>query len=88
MDAALLQVGLPVRCRKCRVQGFVRPQTDYGGWWRLKLLRGRSIWYCPEDRLDGQHGEEAIKSWYPDKKAEPVVDTSTTEEELYKLLEA
>lgn len=87
MDAALLQVGLPVRCRKCRVRGFVRPQTDYGGWWRLKLLRGRSIWYCPEHALDGREGEQAIIDRYPDKKAEPVVDTATTEEELYALLD-
>lgn len=59
MEHALLKVGLPVACalENCEVKGFVIPQTDYGGWYKSKLLRNRTKkWYCPT------HADETQKS--------------------------
>lgn len=85
-DLALTQVGMPVKCRTCRVQGFVKPH-DYGGWWRWKFVRGTSRWYCPEDAPKGQSAKDYMDTSYPTPEPEkPAVDAKT-EEELYKLLD-
>lgn len=53
MEYVIERIGLPVRCHICKVLGFVKPRTDYGGWFRLKSL-GRVLWYCPEHAAGGE----------------------------------
>ena len=83
MEPALIAVGLPVKCRKCGKKGFVKPRTDYGGWYKSRLLRRTTRkWFCPEH---AEKGEKMDKNFYERYKTpEPV---ESTEEELYKLLD-
>ncbi|HYG84609.1 MAG TPA: hypothetical protein VD907_07085 [Verrucomicrobiae bacterium] len=84
MDHALLEIGLPVKCRTCGKRGFVKPGTDHDGWWRIKLL-GKSKWYCPDDAPKGQAMHQSIEDRY--RTPEPVAESPSVEEELYKLLD-
>lgn len=81
MDFAINKIGLPVKCTRCSKKDFVKPRTNLGGWYRIKILQ-KYRWYCPE------HNESA-KNFYggfDDKYLTPQKEIST-EEELYKLLE-
>lgn len=82
METALAKIGLPVKCRKCREPGLVKPATDYGGWYKSKLFRSPHLrWYCPEHYEIGKAVDERFKTI--GITAEP----DTTEEELYALLD-
>lgn len=94
MDATLFRVGMRVRCRICPAEGRVKPQTDYEGWYKSKLLRKSNRWFCP-----GEHykiGRDMDNRFYdnhmtPDpwteeeKKAQE--HAKSAEEELYELLD-
>lgn len=55
MEQALIKVGLPVKCRKCGKKGFVKPGTDYGGWFGSRLFKLRHLrWYCPKHAKIGK----------------------------------
>lgn len=86
MDEALLQVGLPVKCKRCGVKGSVKPRTDYNGWFRWRLMRGASRWYCPEHAPLGvvakQNMEVAMRA-----VQEPEQEELSSEEALYALLD-
>ena len=85
MEEALIQIGLPVKCiyANCQSRGFVKPRSDYGGWYKAKIYRKRKKrWFCPEHY---EKGEELDKRFFEDYKT-PTPEIST-EEELYKLLE-
>jgi len=85
MDQALIKIGLPVKCRKCRKGGHVKPH-DYDGWYKSKVLRMQSNkWFCPKhakigDKMDQHFYERSITP-----EPEPSVEDET--EELYKLLD-
>lgn len=81
MDAAIEQIGLPVKCYRCKERGFVKPRTDYEGWYRVKIS-GRSRWYCPEHSSSASVFYKSMKDGYKTPEI-----TLTTEQELYKLLE-
>jgi hypothetical protein len=82
MDQAIAKIGLPVRCRKCRVRGFIIPGSDYGGWFKSMLFtRPHLRWYCPEHYEIGK----AVDTRFNEIHVEVPVDT--TEEELYALLD-
>lgn len=89
MEQALLQVGLPVQCARsdCDTKGFVKPQSDYGGWYKSKLFRFRPKlkWYCPEHHDYGQLRDTTFYKRYA--TPEPIETIESTEEELYKLLD-
>ena len=92
MDQALIQVGLPVQCAygDCGQKGFVKPRSDYGGWYKSKLFRfrPRKRWYCPEHHDFGKQRDDHFYDRY--KTPEPPVEekvTESTTEELYKLLD-
>ena len=89
LDEVLIQVGLPVKCRKCRTGGFIKPMSDYGGWYKSKIFRFKRLkWYCPEHYEIGRHIDnqfyENYKTPDPYKENEVVQDTT---DELYKLLD-
>ena len=58
MDHALLQVGLPVACaiEDCEIKGFVKPQSDYGGWYKAvkRFTAWKKRWFCPEHYDEGK----------------------------------
>lgn len=91
MDEALIQVGLPVKCRKCRKEGRVKPlfvDPDHGGWYKSKLLRSTpNRWFCPEHYEIGRemdnHFYENYKTPdpYPEQK-----QVEATVDELYELI--
>lgn len=82
MDEVLVKVGLPVKCRKCRVRGFIKPGSDYGGWFKSKLFtRPHLRWYCPEHAEIGK----AVDARFNTMGITALPDT--TEEELYALLD-
>jgi hypothetical protein len=71
-------------------KGFVKPRSDYGGWYKSKLFRfrPRKRWYCPEHHDFGKHRDDHFYDRY--KTPEPPVEekvTESTTEELYKLLD-
>lgn len=84
-EIAIDKFGLPVKCRKCGAKGFVKPGTNYGGWWRNKLSR-RSIWYCPDHAHNGSAMKDNIENRYKTPEPEQPPEPSA-EEELYKLLD-
>jgi len=87
MDEALIQIGLPVKCiyADCQAKGFVKPKTDYDGWYKAKLYRRkRKRWFCPEHKLEGV---DLDKKFYEDYKTPEPEVKENTEAELYKLLE-
>jgi len=85
MDEALIQVGLPVKCRTCGKKGYVKPHTDYNGWYRWKLLREVSRWYCPDDAPKGVAMKQNMDDGYPTPELETAPED--IEAELYKLLD-
>lgn len=91
MEEALLQVGLPVSCAygDCEAHAFVKPRTDYGGWYKSKFFRFRfkKRWFCPEHYEAGREIDNRFyDNWKtPDPYNEN--DTASIEEELYKLLD-
>lgn len=87
MEEAIERVGLPVKCRTCGKKGRVKPRTDYGGWFRWKLIT-RTLWYCPTHGMLGMHRKEVLESTYvtPEPDPEPVSVESDLDE-LYKLLD-
>ena len=90
MEAALEAVGLPVSCAfgDCEVKGFVKPRTDYGGWYKSKLFRfKRKRWFCPDHY---EHGRAIDNKFYENfKTPDPYTDDETEHavNELYKLLD-
>jgi len=82
----LIKVGLPVKCRKCGEKGFVRPRSDYGGWYRSKMLRlTRNKWFCPEHYEIGRKMDNRFYENY--KTPDPEPEPEDTTEALYKLLD-
>lgn len=90
MDQAIIQVGLPVKCAygDCKATGFVKPASDYGGWYKSRLFRFRisKRWFCPKH---AQKGKDIDKKFYemtktPAPAAEPAKETV---EDLYALLD-
>lgn len=53
MEEAIAKIGLPVKCHICKIGAYIKPRTDYGGWFKLKSLN-RILWYCPEHAGGGQ----------------------------------
>lgn len=88
MDQALEKIGLPVKCRKCRKAGNVIPRTDYGGWYKSKILRMRpNKWFCPEHAQIGSDMDDNFYMRYATPEPKPIVQTEETVEDLYKLLD-
>lgn len=90
MDEAILQIGAPVKCKLCDTTGRVKPQTDYDGWYKSRLLRNnwRKRWFCPGEHA--QIGKDMDTNFY-ERYATPTTTPATavedTTEELYKLLD-
>lgn len=92
MEEALIQVGLPVKCRKCLKEGRVKPafvDPTHGGWYKSKMFRTKRLrWYCPEHYELGREEDNRFYENY--KTPDPYPEDATvaqTEEELYKLLD-
>jgi hypothetical protein len=89
MEQALIQVGLPVTCGlgDCETKGFVKPWTDYGGWYRSKLFRRRprQKWFCPDHHQEGQAIDNRFYENY--KTPDPEPEPENVEADLYKLLD-
>ncbi len=91
MEEALINVGLPVKCAygDCGEKGFVKPHSDYGGWYKSKFfrLRPKKRWYCPEHYDKGREIDNKFyENWRtPDPYTEK--DTPNIEAELYALLD-
>lgn len=91
MEEAIIQVGLPVKCNygDCGVTGNVKPDKQYGGWYKSKMFRMRwkKQWYCPEHYEQGREIDNRFyENWKtPDPYTEK--DTDNIEEELYALLD-
>lgn len=91
VEAALTQVGLPVVCAyaDCGQKGYVKPQSDYGGWYKSKMFRFKmhKRWFCPDHYKEGR---EIDNTFYrnlntPDPYSESELEK--TQDELYKLLD-
>lgn len=95
MDQALIQVGLPVSCAygDCEITGFVKPRntenTDYGGWYKCKMMRmrPRKMWYCPEHYEKGREIDNTFYKNYRTPDPYPAEKVENTVDELYKLLD-
>ncbi len=91
MEEALLQIGLPVTCAygDCGQKGFVKPHTDYGGWYKSKMfrMRPRKRWFCPEHYTFGRDKDNHFYENY--KTPDPYTETDTPDmiEELYALID-
>jgi len=88
MDEALLKVGLPVKCRKCRLEGRVKPH-NYGGWYKCTIFP-RSVtnkWFCPGHYDIANDMEDRFYQMSITPEPEPIVETEETVEDLYKLLD-
>lgn len=85
MEEYILRVGLPVKCRKCGAKGDVIPRTDYGGWYKSKMLRKSNKWFCPEHYQVAKDMDDRFYklSKTPEVKIVPM----DTVDELYKLLD-
>lgn len=92
MEEALIQVGLPVKCRMCETRGFVKPKfmdPEHGGWYKSRMFRTKRLrWYCPEHYENGRAEDNKFYENYktPDPYPEEVAQAKTTEE-LYALLD-
>lgn len=86
-----MAVGLPVTCAfgDCGTKGHVKPQSDYGGWYKSKMfrMRPRKRWYCPEHYEEGRAIDNKFYQNYltPDPYSESELEA--TQDELYKLLD-
>lgn len=91
MDQALIQVGLPVKCAygDCESKGFVKPHSDYGGWYKSKFFRfrPRKRWYCPDHYEEGRAIDNKFYENYRTPDPYPEQQTENTVDELYKLLD-
>lgn len=91
MDQGLAHVGLPVTCAygDCEETGFVKPRSDYGGWYKSKFyrLKPRKRWFCPKHYEKGRELDNRFydNSRTPDPYPEQKIDD--VEAELYKLLD-
>lgn len=86
MEEALIRYGLPVKCRKCKKKGVVKPATDYNGWYKSKLFRKSNRWFCPEHY---NVGKQADDNFYV-RISQPVVIEENDESDLekfYKLID-
>lgn len=92
MDHTLIRIGLPVKCAygDCGTKDFVKPNTDYGGWYKSKMFRfkPRKRWFCPEHyefaRNKDNHFYENYKT--PDPYIEEAAQAKTVDE-LYDLID-
>lgn len=89
MDQALIQIGLPIKCAygDCDIKGFVKPHSDYAGWYKSKMFRKlyHQRWFCPGHY---QMGREMDNKFYENYKTpDPEPDVTDTVDELYKLLD-
>ncbi len=86
VEEVLQRVGLPVKCSTCAATGYVKPRTDYGGWYKSRLFRKtlKKKWYCPEHAAAGKHTDDYF---YQITATPPPSVEASTEEELYKLLD-
>lgn len=84
MDQSLIKVGLPVTCSSCGEKGFVKPGSDYSGWYRRRLGH-KSRWYCPADAISIKKLVESLEQKY--RTPEPEQTPEDTTEALYKLLD-
>lgn len=88
MDPALAKVGLPVKCAygDCTTSGFVKPGSDYGGWYKSRLFRfKRKRWFCPKHFEEGKAIDDKFYKTY--KTPDPELSPESATEALYKLLE-
>lgn len=82
MEETLIQVGLPVRCRKCRERGFIKAGSDYNGWFKSKIFKQPHLrWYCPDHAKIGKAVDDRFNT------VGITAAPDTTEEELYALLD-
>lgn len=86
VEEALKRVGLPVKCHVCKTRGFIKPNTDYGGWYKLKVLRSPSKWYCPEEAKAVKQSRHDFDARY-NTPEEKIDTTEQAKDELYKLLD-
>lgn len=89
MEEALIHIGLPVKCRKCKKRGFVKPNTDYGGWYKSKFYRLQRLkWYCPKHYEIGRKVDNQFYENYKTPDPYPKqAKIENTVDELYKLLD-
>lgn len=88
VEETIERVGLPVKCRICKVRGYIKPRTDYGGWYKFKPIRKPTVWYCPVEAEKIKIYRQSILDRYATPAPSPeVVAQAKTEEELYKLLD-
>lgn len=89
VDNALVRVGLPVKCGwgDCEATGFVKPATDYGGWYKSKMfrLRIKKRWFCPEHYEKGRELDNRFYENY--KTPDPYPEPEDSLDELYKLID-
>lgn len=94
MEEAIIQVGLPVKCNfgDCESTTFVKPHTDYNGWYKSKFFRFRwkKRWYCPDHY---EKGREIDNNFYENWKTphpytkEELESREKITDELYALLD-
>lgn len=89
MEEALRTVGLPVKCRTCSKKGFVKPHSDYGGWYRSKWGPRSKRWLCPDHADAGKASDKHFTDRFktPEGGQEQAKPEETTVDELYKLLD-
>ena len=91
MDQSLVQVGLPAHCAfgDCDTKGFVKPHTDYGGWYKSKMFRKlfHKRWFCPEHYEEGRTIDNKFYKNYLTPDPYPAEEIEATQDKLYKLLE-
>lgn len=88
MDQSLIKVGLPVSCAfgDCEVTGYVKPASDYGGWYKSRLFRfKRKRWFCPDHAKEGKAIDDKFYQNY--KTPAPEIKPEDATEALYKLLD-
>lgn len=84
-EAALIEVGLPVKCRKCKKKGVVKP-NNYGGWYKCKIFgRSPNKWFCPEHYDIANDMEDRFYQMSVTPEPEPSKEDEI--EELYNLLD-
>lgn len=84
VENAIELVGLPVKCHRCHAKGFVKPRTDYGGWYHWKAYH-KSHWFCTECADGARNVREGVTQRYLTPEPKPAPEDVT--EELYKLLD-
>ena len=82
-----MQIGLPVKCRKCKTPGQVKPK-NYGGWYKSKMFRFKRLkWYCPEHYELGREVDNKFYENYKTPDPYPAEKFEDTVDKLYKLLD-